>query len=65
MALQTGTVAGALRPAYSRNKPESERQMKWEGRQGSSNIEDQRSAGYAGWTKAVGRTLDWVDVNPQ
>jgi glycerol kinase len=24
--------------------------------------EDQRSAGYAGWQKAVERTLDWVDV---
>ncbi|HUC15867.1 MAG TPA: glycerol kinase GlpK [Acidimicrobiales bacterium] len=25
--------------------------------------EDQRQAGYAGWKKAVERTLDWVDVN--
>lgn len=25
--------------------------------------EDQRSAGYAGWRKAVERTLDWVDVD--
>jgi glycerol kinase len=24
--------------------------------------EDQRSAGYAGWQKAVERTLNWVDV---
>ena len=24
--------------------------------------DDQRSAGYAGWQKAVQRTLDWVDV---
>jgi glycerol kinase len=23
----------------------------------------QRAAGYAGWQKAVGRTLDWVDVD--
>ena len=23
----------------------------------------QRAAGYAGWQKAVGRTLDWVDVS--
>jgi glycerol kinase len=23
---------------------------------------DRRAAGYAGWKKAVGRTLDWVDV---
>jgi glycerol kinase len=25
--------------------------------------EDQREAGYAGWQKAVQRTLDWVDVD--
>ena len=25
---------------------------------------DQRAAGYAGWRKAVQRTLDWVDVEP-
>jgi glycerol kinase len=25
--------------------------------------EDRRAAGYAGWRKAVQRTLDWVDVN--
>jgi glycerol kinase len=25
--------------------------------------DDQRAAGYAGWKKAVERTLDWVDVN--
>jgi len=25
--------------------------------------EDQRAAGYAGWQKAVQRTLDWVDVD--
>jgi glycerol kinase len=25
--------------------------------------EDQRTAGYAGWQKAVQRTLDWVDVD--
>jgi glycerol kinase len=25
---------------------------------------DQRTAGYAGWRKAVERTLDWVDVAP-
>ncbi|WP_249262730.1 glycerol kinase GlpK [Mycobacterium bohemicum] len=25
--------------------------------------DDQRAAGYAGWHKAVQRTLDWVDVN--
>ncbi|CAN3131264.1 glycerol kinase GlpK [Mycobacterium sp. smrl_JER01] len=25
--------------------------------------EDQRSAGYAGWRKAIERTLDWVDVD--
>ena len=24
--------------------------------------EDRRAAGYAGWRKAVERTLDWVDV---
>jgi glycerol kinase len=24
--------------------------------------EDQRASGYAGWKKAVERTLDWVDV---
>jgi glycerol kinase len=24
--------------------------------------EDQRAAGYAGWRKAVQRTLDWVDM---
>jgi glycerol kinase len=24
--------------------------------------EDRRAAGYAGWKKAVNRTLDWVDV---
>jgi glycerol kinase len=24
--------------------------------------EDQRNAGYAGWKKAVERTLNWVDV---
>jgi glycerol kinase len=24
--------------------------------------DDQRAAGYAGWQKAVKRTLDWVDV---
>jgi len=24
--------------------------------------EDQRASGYAGWQKAVQRTLDWVDV---
>jgi glycerol kinase len=27
--------------------------------------EDRREAGYAGWRKAVQRTLDWVDVAPQ
>ncbi len=27
--------------------------------------EDQRAAGYAGWQKAVQRTLDWVDVDRQ
>ena len=27
--------------------------------------EDRREAGYAGWRKAVQRTLDWVDVSPQ
>src|SRR5580658_8242686 len=26
--------------------------------------EDQRATGYAGWRKAVQRTLDWVDVTP-
>jgi glycerol kinase len=26
--------------------------------------DDQRTAGYAGWRKAVQRTLDWVDVGP-
>src|SRR6202522_4336675 len=26
--------------------------------------DEQRAAGYAGWKKAVQRTLDWVDVNP-
>ena len=25
--------------------------------------DDQRTNGYAGWQKAVGRTLDWVDVD--
>lgn len=25
--------------------------------------EGQRAAGYAGWQKAVGRTLDWVDLS--
>ncbi|CAM3589271.1 glycerol kinase GlpK [Kibdelosporangium persicum] len=25
--------------------------------------EEQRASGYAGWKKAVGRTLDWVEVN--
>jgi glycerol kinase len=25
--------------------------------------DDQRAAGYAGWKKAVDRTLDWVDVD--
>jgi glycerol kinase len=25
--------------------------------------DEQRRAGYAGWQKAVQRTLDWVDVN--
>jgi glycerol kinase len=25
--------------------------------------DEQRTEGYAGWQKAVGRTLDWVDVN--
>ncbi|MEV4319117.1 glycerol kinase GlpK [Actinocrispum sp. NPDC049592] len=25
--------------------------------------DEQRAKGYAGWQKAVGRTLDWVDVN--
>ena len=27
--------------------------------------EDRRESGYAGWRKAVQRTLDWVDVAPQ
>jgi glycerol kinase len=27
--------------------------------------EDQRQSGYAGWQKAVSRTLDWVDVGTQ
>jgi len=27
--------------------------------------EDQRGSGYAGWQKAVSRTLDWVDVGTQ
>jgi glycerol kinase len=27
--------------------------------------EDQRASGYAGWQKAVSRTLDWVDVGTQ
>jgi glycerol kinase len=27
--------------------------------------EDQRRSGYAGWQKAVSRTLDWVDVGTQ
>ena len=25
--------------------------------------DDQRAEGYAGWTKAIGRSLDWVDVD--
>jgi glycerol kinase len=25
--------------------------------------EDERAAGYAGWRKAVARTLDWVEVS--
>ncbi len=25
--------------------------------------DDQRESGYAGWRKAVDRTLDWVDVD--
>lgn len=25
--------------------------------------DDERAAGYAGWRKAVQRTLDWVDVS--
>jgi glycerol kinase len=25
--------------------------------------EDRREAGYAGWRKAVQRTLDWVDID--
>ena len=27
-----------------------------------TSTEEQRAAGYAGWQKAVQRTLDWVDV---
>ena len=26
-------------------------------------MKEQREAGYAGWKKAVDRTLDWVDVS--
>ncbi len=44
--------------------PEDLRQNWQEDRRWSPAIsQEQRDAGYAGWTKAIQRTLDWVDVS--
>ena len=46
------------------NSPEELRKNWHEDRRWSPQItEDAREAGYAGWRKAVERTLDWVDVS--
>ena len=46
-------------------KDEQELRANWqEGQRWSPDwSEEQRESGYAGWQKAVQRTLDWVDVD--
>ena len=44
--------------------PEDLRQNWQEDRRWTPSVsQEQRDAGYAGWTKAIQRTLDWVDVS--
>jgi glycerol kinase len=54
--------AAGLAVGFWRSTDELEQNWNEDKRWAPSWTEDQRAEGYAGWQKAVGRTLDWVDV---
>ncbi|RSM84774.1 glycerol kinase [Kibdelosporangium aridum] len=55
--------AAGLAVGFWKSTEELEQNWNEDRRWQPSWSEEQRAAGYAGWQKAVGRTLDWVDVN--
>ncbi|WP_326952743.1 glycerol kinase GlpK [Amycolatopsis sp. NBC_01286] len=54
--------AAGLAVGFWRSADELEQNWNEDKRWEPSWTDDQRAEGYAGWQKAVGRTLDWVDV---
>ena len=54
--------AAGLAVGFWRSTDELEQNWNEDKRWQPSWTEEQRAEGYAGWQKAVGRTLDWVDV---
>ncbi|NIH83626.1 glycerol kinase GlpK [Amycolatopsis granulosa] len=54
--------AAGLATGFWRSTDELERNWNEDRRWEPSWSDGQRAEGYAGWQKAVGRTLDWVDV---
>ncbi|TVT36523.1 glycerol kinase GlpK [Amycolatopsis rhizosphaerae] len=55
--------AAGLATGFWASTEELERNWNEDKRWQPSWTEEQRTKGYAGWKKAVGRTLDWVDVD--
>ncbi len=55
--------AGGLAAGFWRDESELRANWRESKRWEPSWSEDRRAAGYAGWRKAVTRTLDWVDVD--
>ncbi|MGW4525270.1 glycerol kinase GlpK [Amycolatopsis sp. NPDC004378] len=54
--------AAGLAVGFWRSTDELEQNWNEDKRWAPSWTDEQRAEGYAGWQKAVGRTLDWVDV---
>ncbi|MEU8639521.1 glycerol kinase GlpK [Amycolatopsis sp. NPDC048633] len=54
--------AAGLAVGFWKSTDELEQNWNEDKRWQPSSTEEQRAEGYAGWQKAVGRTLDWVDV---
>ncbi len=55
--------AAGLAVGFWKSTDELEQNWNEDKRWTPSWSDEQRAEGYAGWQKAVGRTLDWVDVN--
>ncbi|WP_410661658.1 glycerol kinase GlpK [Amycolatopsis sp. lyj-112] len=54
--------AAGLAVGFWKSTDELEQNWNEDKRWGPSWTDEQRAEGYAGWQKAVGRTLDWVEV---